>query len=224
MNRNDFEKWIPIDDLAPFYHMIWLKCVDGLTFQLSSTCDAQELIVHFPNYLSYMDTSELYEEGFWISLAHGDKPWSFYKSDTSKYIDFLSEESVWFRETTSNSIHYVFVTDTILHVVSDIAPIITKKYSDDNLHTDITNELLDCKSISAFIWLVDKGSELSFTYHNTQCIVSKFNSSAKVSLWTDGHEQGFETVEAMCAHATISDVFFKDAWKYIDIDEVCCPQ
>ncbi len=130
MNIEDFTKWHPISDLDKVYDIerienincldIWL-IPDNLKKELRSD---HKILVHFDSYQSYTSIGESYSEGFWINSP--EKAWTFYRSNTSHYIDILRNSSLIFKECRKDVIHYVIVgTNSIFHIISDQEPTVS---------------------------------------------------------------------------------------------------
>ncbi|NLY47229.1 MAG: hypothetical protein GX053_14755 [Tissierella sp.] len=130
MKREDFSEWYPITNSDKIYDIegieningldIWLV-PDGLKEDLNST---HKVLIHFDSYQSYTSIEESYSEGFWINSP--EKAWTFYKSNTSHYIEVLRNSSVIFKESIKDAVHYVIVgTNSIFHIISEQEPAIS---------------------------------------------------------------------------------------------------
>ncbi len=93
-----------------------------------------------------------------------------------------------------------------------------RKENPNDIHNFIQNEFLQNKSVSALVWLVDKGREIEFSYMGNQYFISKSNSCSYVSLWDKDYEQGFTSVEMLWEFAEIGEERLQLVWENIEID------
>lgn len=106
----------------------------------------------------------------------------------------------------------------ILSQLTAAAGMFFRKSAHQDIHDYIAKELLENHSVSAFIWLIHKGRELEFRYRDTNCFVSKSNSTSNVSLWIGDLEQGFASVEALWSDAIIDGHLLADIWGNVTFD------
>jgi len=132
MNIEDFTEWHPISDLDKVYDIERIENINGLDIWLIPDNLKKELrsnhktLVHFDSFQSYASIDESYSEGFWVNSP--EKAWTFYRSDTSDYIEMLRNNSIIFSECTNNVVHYVIAgTNSIFHIISDQEPTISLK-------------------------------------------------------------------------------------------------
>lgn len=85
------------------------------------------------------------------------------------------------------------------------------------LHEIIENELLEQKSLSALIWLINNGREFEFKHKDTSCFITRDLSLKFVSLWVDKKEQSFDSMEELLRSANINGIPFIKAWEDIQI-------
>ena len=86
------------------------------------------------------------------------------------------------------------------------------------LYEQIERELLDQKSLAALIWLIDRGRELEFSANGVACFISRSGSAQYVSLWVDGSEQSFGSVETLLENASIQQKPLLHLWPLIHIE------
>ena len=86
------------------------------------------------------------------------------------------------------------------------------------LYEQIQRELLDQKSLAAMIWLIDRGRELEFSVNDVPCFISRSGSAQYVSLWVDGNEQSFESVETLLETAVVQQEPLLHLWPVIHIE------
>lgn len=90
-----------------------------------------------------------------------------------------------------------------------------------DLHDCIENELKENKSIAALIYLVNHGREVEFRLHdNTLGFISCSKSLKYVSLWYDGKEQAFESIELLLTESKIKGNDFISRWNEIFISYI----
>lgn len=85
-----------------------------------------------------------------------------------------------------------------------------------DVYDAIVKELFDNKSLSAFIYLIDHGRELEFTYNNKECFVSKDQTQKYVSIWIDKDEQSFESMEQLLEKACIDTFYLIVIWHQVE--------
>lgn len=127
MNNDNFSKWYPIPYLDGIYDIEGIKNINGLDIWLIPVKRKKvfsfnhKILVHYGSYQAYTCIDESYCESFWIDSS--EKAWSFYKSNTSYYIEMLRNQSVLFKECRKDVVHYAIVgTNSILHIISDVEP------------------------------------------------------------------------------------------------------
>ena len=87
-----------------------------------------------------------------------------------------------------------------------------------DLHDRIVRELLEHKSFAALIWLIECGRELEFSVDGVPCFISRSGSEMSVSLWVDGNQQAFDSMEQLIENAVIGQNRFLDIWDSVQID------
>lgn len=85
------------------------------------------------------------------------------------------------------------------------------------LHERIVRELLKQKSFAALIWLIEHGRELEFSVDGVPCFISRSGSDQHVSLWVDGNQQAFDSMEQLIENAVIGQNRLLDIWDSIQI-------
>lgn len=85
------------------------------------------------------------------------------------------------------------------------------------LHERIVRELLEQKSFAALIWLIEHGRELEFSVDGVPCFISRSDSDQHVSLWVDGNQQAFDSMEQLIENAVIGQNSFMTLWDNIQI-------
>ena len=85
------------------------------------------------------------------------------------------------------------------------------------LHERIVRELLKQKSFAALIWLIEHGRELEFSVDGVPCFISRSGSDQHVSLWVDGNQQAFDSMEQLIETASIGQNSFMTLWNNIQI-------
>lgn len=85
------------------------------------------------------------------------------------------------------------------------------------IHDLIANELLESKSLSALIFLIDHGRELEFEVNGKEYFISCDSSKKYVSLWENKNEQSFESVLELIKNATIENMCFLTAWEQAEL-------
>ncbi len=87
-----------------------------------------------------------------------------------------------------------------------------------DLHERIVWELLEHKYFAALIWLIECGRELEFSVDGVPCFISRSGSDRYVSLWADGNQQAFDSVELLIENAVIGQDRLMDIWDGLQID------
>ena len=87
-----------------------------------------------------------------------------------------------------------------------------------NIHDMVVQELLDKKSVSALIYLIEHGRELEFKAGEKNCFISKNGSERKFSLWTEKNEQSFNSMEELIEKSKIDGISFLDIWNKVEIE------
>lgn len=80
------------------------------------------------------------------------------------------------------------------------------------IYDAIETELLEQKSLSALIWLINRGRELEFSYKREIYFLSCDKAQKYVSLWHGEDEQSFESVEQLTEEALVENQLFLDIW------------
>ncbi len=132
MNREDFVEWYPILGLDKIYDIEYIENIKGLDIWLVPANLKKDLnsnhkvLIHFDSFQSYTSIDESYSEGFWVNSS--EKAWTFYKSNTSHYIEILRSNSIVFKECIKDVVHYVIIgTNSTFHIISDQEPDICLK-------------------------------------------------------------------------------------------------
>ena len=86
-----------------------------------------------------------------------------------------------------------------------------------DLHDRIVRELLEHKSFAALIWLIERGRELEFSVDGVPCFISRSGSEKVVSLWVDGKQQAFDSIEQLIENAVIGQNRLLDICNTIQI-------
>ncbi len=87
-----------------------------------------------------------------------------------------------------------------------------------NLHDKLADELFEMHSLTALAWLIAHGRELEFfTSAHTACFLSRHGSSQTVSLWENGVEQAFSSIEALFQQASLDGILFLLAWEHTEL-------
>jgi hypothetical protein len=127
MNKQNFSKWYPIPNLVGVCDIDAIKNINELDIFLIPVNRKRDdnlnkkILIHFNSYQSYTCIDESYSEEFWVDSTQ--KAWTFYKSNTSCYIELLKKHSILFKECRKEIVHYVIVgTNSIFHVISDEEP------------------------------------------------------------------------------------------------------
>ncbi len=81
-----------------------------------------------------------------------------------------------------------------------------------NLHDLIVDELINKKSLAAFIWLINHGRELELSMDFIPCFISHHRSNKTVSLWVNQAEQSFDSVEELIQNSTVNEKPFLLLW------------
>lgn len=117
----------PVPIINGIYDIDSIKNINGLDIWLIPINykkvypSNHKILVHFNSFQSYTCIDESYCESFWIDSS--EKAWTFYKSNTSYYIEMLRNTSILFRECRKNAVHYAIVgTNSTLHIISDEEP------------------------------------------------------------------------------------------------------
>lgn len=76
------------------------------------------------------------------------------------------------------------------------------------LHDLIADELECTKSLSALIYLIDRGREVQFSFRGKKYFISCDKSQKYVSLWDNQYEQSFDSLEELIEHAVLSNSAF----------------
>lgn len=132
MKREDFVEWYPISKVDEVYDIEFIENRKGLDIWLIPDNIQKELrsdhkiLVHFDSFQSYAYIDESYSEGFWVNST--EETWTFYKSNTSHYIETIRNNSTIFKECKKDAVHYVIVgTNSIFHIISDQEPRISSE-------------------------------------------------------------------------------------------------
>ncbi len=81
-----------------------------------------------------------------------------------------------------------------------------------DLHDLIVDELINKKSLSALIWLINHGRELELSVENIPCFISHNKSNKTVSLWVNQSEQSFNSMEELIQNSTVNEKPFLLLW------------
>ncbi len=73
-------------------------------------------------------------------------------------------------------------------------------------------ELSQHRSAAALQYLIECGRELEFEAGGRSCFLSRYETAKSVSLWVDGKEQSFSSMEELMENARIGDAAFAEAW------------
>ena len=85
------------------------------------------------------------------------------------------------------------------------------------LYERIEHELLQQKSLAALIYLLDKGRELECELKGETYFITKSNSPKYVSLWHNGIEQSFNSIEELLENAVLDEEKFLTLWDKMNI-------
>ena len=85
------------------------------------------------------------------------------------------------------------------------------------LYERIENELLKQKSLAALIYLLESGRELECEIGGETCFITKSNSPQYISLWHNGTEQSFESIEELLENAVLAGEAFLHLWDKMNI-------
>lgn len=88
------------------------------------------------------------------------------------------------------------------------------------LHDRIVEELDRTKSLSALIWLVERGRELEFSVGEKTYFLSRSRAEKYVSLWDSQREQSFDSAEELLENALVSELPFLTAWENARIETI----
>ena len=126
MIQEQFQKWIPIDNLGSAYDVENITCGDGISFTLVADAKriAQDKVYCFhltwdsSHIISYNITDETYRADCWnLDFENYGR---FYTSKNSDYIDCFKRKSPLFPE---DAIHFHIVgTNTIVDVLAKEYP------------------------------------------------------------------------------------------------------
>ena len=85
------------------------------------------------------------------------------------------------------------------------------------LYERIENELLKQKSLAALIYLLESGRELECELKGETCFITKSNSPQYISLWHNGTEQSFDSIEELLENAVLVGETFLRLWDKMNI-------
>lgn len=88
------------------------------------------------------------------------------------------------------------------------------------LHDLIVKEFERYKSLSALIYLIDRGRELEFSVRGVEYFISRDKSQKYVSLWENQNEQSFNSVEELIETAIVSNSVLLSIWSEIQIKTI----
>ena len=139
------------------------------------------------------------------------------------YLNILIEKENAMIVVNGNDLYFTLYNpnEKVIQVVQSLSVtngLFFKKAKNDNVHDYIANEFTQNKSVSAFIWLINKGREIEFSYGGKQYFISKSKSCSYVSLWDKDYEQGFSSVEMLWERAEIGDIRLQQVWQSVIID------
>ena len=86
-----------------------------------------------------------------------------------------------------------------------------------NNHDQASKMLFETKSLDALKFLIANGRELEFVYDGAACFLSRSSSSQDVSLWCDGIQQSFDSMDALIENAVLNQTPFSDAWEKAEL-------
>ena len=86
-----------------------------------------------------------------------------------------------------------------------------------NDHDLASADLFKNKSLDSLIFLIDHGRELEFTYCDQDYFISCDNSKQYVSLWHNGMEKSFSSLDELINSAVLQNVPFLTAWEQIEL-------
>ena len=86
------------------------------------------------------------------------------------------------------------------------------------LHDFIVKEFECTKSLSALIYLIDRGRELEFSIHGAEYFISRHKSQKYVSIWDNQKEQSLNSVEELIENAIVSNSPLLSIWPEIQIE------
>lgn len=89
-----------------------------------------------------------------------------------------------------------------------------------NVHDLIVKEFERTKSISALIYLIERGRELEFSLYGREYFISCDRSQKYVSLWDNRNEQSFDSMEELLENAVISDSVLLSVLPEIHIETI----
>ncbi len=88
------------------------------------------------------------------------------------------------------------------------------------LHDLIADEFARTKSLSALIYLIERGREVQFSFRGKEYFISNDKSQKYVSLWEGQNEQSFDSVEALLEHAALANSALLSVWPEVQIGTV----
>lgn len=87
-----------------------------------------------------------------------------------------------------------------------------------HLHDKIVNELLEHKTLSSLIWLINMGRELEFSFGGQSGFISQSGSDRYVSLCFNGEKQSFDSMEQLLEYAVLDGNRLMDVWNSVQLD------
>ena len=87
-------------------------------------------------------------------------------------------------------------------------------YSD---HDRAAEALFGTKSLDALKFLIDNGRELEFMFDGTKYFLSRSSSAQYVSIWGNGNQQCFCSMDMLIESATLNQIPFSVAWKKAEL-------
>ncbi|MBD5462162.1 MAG: hypothetical protein HDR24_03750 [Lachnospiraceae bacterium] len=88
------------------------------------------------------------------------------------------------------------------------------------VHDLIVEEFEHTKSLSALVYLIERGRELEFSIHGKGYFISRSKSQKYVSLWDNQSEQSFNTVEELIESAIVADSILLSVLSEIKIETI----
>lgn len=87
----------------------------------------------------------------------------------------------------------------------------------NTLHDIIAYELLEKKSLSALIYLIDRGREVEFELNKKTYFISCSGSNKYVSLWNNQIQQILDSISDLMEYSTIENQSFISLWNKVEI-------
>jgi hypothetical protein len=87
-------------------------------------------------------------------------------------------------------------------------------YADHDL---ATKSLFETKSLNALKFLIDNGRELEFQFGGVDFFLSCSSSAQYVSIWGNGFQQSFDSMDALIENAILNQIPFSTAWDRVEL-------